>query len=335
MDLNAQPLDGDALLPQYDIALGAIGFEARARFAHSELRANAKIRTAIRFSDRQIHEFAANDAFFADAGFVAIEADPASVRTHLAAHLSTLARDESHGEISIIVDISSLTREHIAIICYEAIAHRELCSTPTTIDFVYAPAQYTPPPTEFGPIQVREPIIPELSGWSADADLPTALVFGIGYEPDIALGLEEEMEPGDVVVFRPSEHDSRYDAAIDEQNREFLSKMPPNKIVYYNVFDPFTLYATLANVVSGLQRDCRTTLIPLGPKIFTLCSILCGFEWLPAVSVWRVSAAEFAEPLNRLPLGTLEFLRVVVQPACIDRLSPFSVKDVNSGAVMV
>jgi hypothetical protein len=179
---------------------------------------------------------------------------------------------------------------------------------------VYSPARFTPPPTEFGPIHVREPVIPELSGWSADADLPTALVFGIGYEPDIALGLEEEMEPGQVVVFRPSEHDKRYDIAIDQQNREFLSKMPPNKIVYYNVFDPFTLYAKLANVVSGLQRDCRTTLIPFGPKIFSLCSILCGFEWLPAVSVWRVSAAEFAEPTNRVANGRLEFLRAIVQP---------------------
>jgi hypothetical protein len=318
MALNAQPLDRDALLPEYDIALGAIGFEARARFAYSELTAQAKIRSAIRFSDRRIHDFAANDAFFADAGFASIEADPSAVRTYLATRLAALAQEESHGGISILVDISSLTRQHIAIICYEVIAHRELCSSATTVDFVYSPAQYAPPPAEFGPIQVREPIIPELSGWSADADLPTALVFGIGYEPDIALGLEEEMEPGDVVVFRPAEHDPRYDAAIDEQNREFLSKMPPNKIVCYNVFDPFTLYAKLANVVSGLQRDCRTTLIPLGPKIFTLCSILCGFEWLPAVSVWRVSAAEFAEPTNRVPLGTLEFLRVVVQPTCLE-----------------
>jgi hypothetical protein len=210
----------------------------------------------------------------------------------------------------VFIDVSSLTRAHIARFAYDAFALSRRTSKKVVVDFVYSPAEFSPPPNDFGPISFRGPVIPELCGWNPDPEVSSALIVGIGYEPDLALGLSEEIEPEDVFAFRPAGHDPRYTSAIDRQNHDFLQKLPSERKLEYDVFDPYALYVKLINVVVGFKQKRRTTIVPLGPKIFSLCSVLCGLECLPALAVWRVTAAEFGEPVNRLANGRLDFLRV-------------------------
>ncbi|MFH1943473.1 MAG: hypothetical protein ABIL68_15330, partial [bacterium] len=80
--------------------------------------------------------------------------------------------------------------------------------------------------------------------------------------------------------------------------------------IEYNVFDIYSLYVRLCNVLAGLNYNSRPTIVPMGPKTFSLCCVLSGLEWMPYVSVWRVSAAEFGDPINRIPNKKLGFLRM-------------------------
>jgi hypothetical protein len=301
------------LLKQYTLSLGAIGYEARARYAFSKLGKLSKTNLALRFNDRQVHDFHKNDAFFNDMGFTLINAATECFRQEFRKMLSTIAKESPKGKISCIVDISSITRAHIAIICYEWFVASRVISRDILVDFVYSYAKYSEPPVEFGPIKVRGPVIPELCGWNGELEIPTSLIIGIGYEKDMALGITEELEPSDLVVFRPMRHEKRYSEAIDRLNKVFLESIPPDRIVNYNVYDIFSLYTKLCNAISGLVHDTRPTLVPMGPKIFSLCCVLSGLEWLHSVSVWRVSAAEFGDPINRVPNGDLGFLRMELQ----------------------
>ena len=307
--MHASPLKQTELRQHYDLLIGAVGYESRARFAFDNVIVDAASKWVIRFDDRQLHDFRRNELFFAKANFEVIGAGLPSIAAKLRNMVAPL-EGSPQGLATCLVDISSMTRSQIATICYELYLCSRIAQRELVVDFMYSFAAFTPPSKEFGPIRFRGPVIPQLGGWTAEPDLPIALVFGIGYEKDIALGLTEEIEPTDLLVFRPTGHDPRYDQAIDSQNCDFLDRIPQNRILTYDIYDPFGLYSRLINVISGFQRDRRTTIVPLGPKMFSLCSILCGMEWIPSVSVWRVSAAEFGEPTNRTANGKIGCLRM-------------------------
>lgn len=304
------PLSKASLFDEYTMSIGAIGFETRARYAFSQLPVLSKRKIALRFDDRHVHDFQENENFFNEKEFKIINASPEYLRKEIQEVALTFANKAAKKQISCIVDISSITRAHIASICYEWFAASYKYKSTIAIDFVYSHALFSEPPVEFGPIKVRGPVIPELCGWSPEPDIPSSLIIGIGYEKDIALGITEELEPSDLIVFIPILHDKKYSLAIDRLNKMFLDSIPSNKIIEYNVFDIYTLYARLCNVVAGLKHDTRPTLVPLGPKIFSLCCVLSGLEWMPYVSVWRVSSAEFGDPINRIPSGILGFIRL-------------------------
>jgi hypothetical protein len=316
INYRIKPLTEASLLDGYAMSIGAIGFETRARYAYSKLLVPSARKLALRFNDRQVHDFIENESFFINKGFKISNASTESLRKEIREAASSLAANSTKERISCLVDISSMTRAHIASICYEWFAASQTYGVNVVVDFTYSHAQFSEPPAEFGPIKVRGPVISELCGWSSDPDLTTSLIIGIGFEKDIALGMTEELEPSDLVVFRPVQHDEKYSQAIDRLNQDYFDTIPPNRVIEYNVFDMYALYTRLCNAVAGLIHDTRPTLVPLGPKVFSLCCMLSGLEWMPHISVWRVSAAEFGDPINRIPSGILGFLRMELGSLC-------------------
>ena len=63
----------------------------------------------------------------------------------------------------------------------------------------------------------------------------------------------------------------------------------------YRVEQPIDCFGMLESVVYGLLKSFSAIVLPFGPKVFTLCSLLVA-SLHPTVSIWRVSAGGAGKP---------------------------------------
>ena len=105
-----------------------------------------------------------------------------------------------------------------------------------------------------------------------------------------------------VWAFRPVAGDDDYDSAVQLANGEWLTDLPGGCVHDYRVRDPFGCFVELESLVYGLRQMSRVVLVPFGPKIFALCSLLVATIYSD-VGVWRVTPGKFETPVDRVAAG--------------------------------
>ena len=136
------------------------------------------------------------------------------------------------------------------------------------------------------------------------------LLLAWGYDLGKSVGTIEYIEPGEIWAMNPLGEDKRYEKSVLKANKLFMGALERNRIIDYDVFRPFETYYRLGSLVSGAMRSSRPVVIPFGPKIFTLCSLIVAINQYPNVSIWRVSSGKYEPVANRFPSGTVVGLRV-------------------------
>lgn len=182
------------------------------------------------------------------------------------------------------------------------------------IDFWYSMARFSPPPEDDAPNVAAGPVLPSFAGWATDPGAPIALILGLGYELDQAIGAVEYIEPAEVLAFDPSGSDAEYAEAIQRANAQLWSMgpKPPRRVTY----DPSRVFATfllVEGLLVGLVRRSRPVLLPFGPKVFTLVALLAT-QFHPACAVWRVSSGAAGTPVQRTATGEIVGLRARFRP---------------------
>ena len=152
------------------------------------------------------------------------------------------------------------------------------------------PGEFHEPKTEFPAIEQIGAVIPELSGFSADPELPIGVVAGLGYEYGLAVGLINRLEPRLTVCFRAVGHDPRYEEACRIANLDFDFGGNPTEVGSYPIRNPAVAFDYLENVVYGMSKSFRVVIVPLGPKLFAALATLIAIKNFSIVSVWRVAA---------------------------------------------
>lgn len=284
-----------------DIFVSALGYERRCTYAAYKLVKNFSERIAVRIADRKIYSFEKSMAWYSSNGFkihaakqLKIELTEAILRTH-----STLDRS-----IGITIDVSSMSRSVIADII------GTLMRTPCDIRarFVYCPAEFLPPGDQIQPVVQRGPVTGDFAGWSNRPDLPPTLILGLGYEYGRALGSLEYLEPSAAWAFSPFGDDTRYENAVARANADLCNLIPSTNLITYHVPEPFELCERLDSLIYGLLKFSRPTIVPFGPKIFALASMLVAKVYDGRVSVWRVSGDQSEEAIDRRASGRIVFL---------------------------
>lgn len=185
----------------------------------------------------------------------------------------------------------------------------EKCSFDVDVDWVYSSASFSEPPKHTTPIVKAEPVLPLFAGRPEDPEKPISAIIGIGYEYEKALGAIEFLEPANVYAFRPTRHDRRYTEAINTANASLWPVIDSERIINYSVDHPVDAFIDLESLIYGCLRDSRPVIIPFGPKVFFLCSLLVAVVHEPLVSVWRVSSGEYETPIDRIPDGKIVAIR--------------------------
>ncbi len=302
---------------EYDVLIGALGYECRASYIPGLLRANSGLKYVSVLQEVPGLCFDSNRSLFHEWGFVELEGDGALARKQIAIIADEL-EDVDNEYIRIALDVSSFTRARMAEIvlgiCDLArAANRRVCA-----DFWYAPGLFELPSDGDFITDVSEPVTPDFAGWSAKPELATSLVIGVGYEPERALGAVEYLDPAHIWCFVPVGDDPRFDRAVEKANESMWRSSPQAERIPYPVADPISTYVSLESLVYGLQRISRPIVLPFGPKIFSVCSLLIGIAYAPAVTVWRVSGGTQSGVRDCKPAGSSYCLPMSISPTKSD-----------------
>ncbi|MCU0613460.1 MAG: hypothetical protein MUD09_00095 [Desulfobacterales bacterium] len=283
----------------YDIILATVGYENRARFIPKNYKIQAKLKIAAAFKDNQVLDFKKNLNFFNENSYQIQIVKEDRFFNWIIKTLKNIKKNE----IKILVDISSMSRLRIAAIIAAIV--QLSAKKQFFVEFVYALAKYTPPPKMLGPITQMGPVLSYFAGWFPDPGINCAAIIGLGYDFGKAVGTIEYLEPYEIWALNPIGEDNKYEKAVRKANHHLLDVIDKNKLLNYEVKKPFETFYKIESLISKLIQSSRPTIVPFGPKIFCLISLLIAVMHYPKTSVWRVSSEKYEKILNRYPSGTV------------------------------
>lgn len=282
---------------QYDLAVFALGFESRATCFVKCIAPRSKHSVAFGFDHGHTESYSNNLALFLEAGVSAHQfLDDRSFEENFKGALALLSDNESE---RIFVDVSCFTRFRLASIVHEVFNIADNRTNELIVDFAYALAKFQRPSVQRHPNTVVGPAHRAFAGWSQGTYSSTAAVLGLGYEQDQAMGVVEYLQAGEVWAFSPFSPVPDYKPEVQKANELLLSEISPSHIIEYDVCSPSSMISTLESVVRGLSDEHSVVLVPFGPKIFVLCSLIVA-AIRQDVAVWRVSQGSRIEPNNRV-----------------------------------
>jgi len=301
--ISVERLSSDWSEHEYDLAIAAVGYERRARYIFETYTINARIKAAAGFPKQQVFEFQENSNWFEANGFAVVTVSDHDYGSWLASRIAlapSISGRADKDSIHLIIDISSLSRVRIADIITtlrSSVVHHEI-----VVDFVYSLAAFTPPPSNQSPNTHVGPVSKAFAGWWEEPDRLLSAVVGIGYEQDKALGAVEYLQAQDVWLFQPESVEKQYTSALNLANEALLKTIDSRHHFSYRVHDPMDCFSRLRSLVDGLAIKSNVVLLPFGPKLFVLCSLLVA-AGRDQIAVWRVSAQTDEEPVNRIGSG--------------------------------
>lgn len=292
----------------YDLFVATLGYETRSSFISKKADLKATKNIAIGFTSDQILKYQLNKSWFESAGFEVVEVEDKAFIEVMARACNdacdTRATPEK-GRVRIAVDISSVTRLRMALILqFLGMASG---SFPIEVDFYYALAEFSDPPSRVQANTHVGPVLPSLSGWWTEPERPVAAAVGLGYEENRALGAVEHIQASAVFTFIPRSPVQAYTPALHVANRTLLQQVRPENRFEYDVAQPVDTFIALESFAFGITRSHNLILLPFGPKIFALTSMLVAIVH-PDVAVWRVSGSD--EKVDRHATGEIFGLSV-------------------------
>jgi len=290
-------------LKGYDLIVTASGYESRARFVAEKIghqEPGPCTRLVLSFAEHK-KECARpeNDAVFEGLGYKSSLCQGRSDAevTKVVAHALENLRDVP--EPRILVDISSMTRAWYGAVVRSLMALRR--ESKLVVHFAYTSAEFVPPPDEYPPNRIVGP----LAGFTGNTlpTKPTALILGLGYDKDRAIGLKDHLDPQLTVLFYADPAiDSRYVPHVLSVNEGLIREAGDDCVFTYPYEDGAAAFRLLESVSNGLTRDWRVVLCSMGPKAFGLYCFLVA-SLARDISIWRVSADLHEVPYNHKPFG--------------------------------
>lgn len=287
-----------------DLLIVALGYEARSSHVATVFSESAARKIALAFDSSTVLSYSENEGLLLGLGFELLPMER-DVGVQI---LEVLNSDATPGSV-VGVDISSLTRLQIAQLV-DALLH--LPHENLRVVFLYAPAASgnwndTPQP---GPLTVANPIHPAFTSWVDDPVWPLAAIIGVGVEDNLALGVAEYLDVSLVHAFVPIGGDEAFERMNESANRDFFLASYLVRRSEYDIKNAFGLFARLESLIYGVSRESRVAVVPLGPKIFALCSLLAVSFSDRDATVWRFSSEGELAPQDRTAAGSIVSLVV-------------------------
>ena len=284
---------------EFDIIICASGYERRATHFLNVLKysqvTNAK-KICFAFKDRIELSRERNDIIFKKRGFSFIEIASNKIE-YFSIKFHELFKVIRKKRIKIFFDYSCMTS-----IMYAAILKyfKDFCDLfeQASIMFSYTQANYTKPQKN-NSIYLNYPI-PLFNPIQA-TDKKIALIMGLGYEENKALGLYEyfQNDKDDIYLFITGGSSQEFYKEVKKNNQKLLNITNEQNVLYYDLDNISHLISTLDSLANYLiSTDYRVVIAPIGPKVFTLCSMLVNLNH-KEITTYRLSDGEKGKSMDK------------------------------------
>lgn len=284
---------------EVDYFICSSGFESRGTYFYlsnkSKFVGSKKI--CFRFPDRKELARPDNDKTFDEHKFEFIDITTQLIEDYLIL-FHRLFNFTPSKTINVVVDFSSMTTTiYAALLKY-------FFSLPDTfieasIYFSYTIALFTEP-SSTEPLVFNHPI--SIFDTLQTTDKKIALIIGLGFEKDKALGLYQyfDNDKDDIYLFATVKTPTNnYFDTVFKNNQELFKSINEENIIYYDLDNVTHLISTLDSLVNYLiNSNTRVVLAPIGPKQFTLVSLLINL-FHNDVTTYRFSHGDKGKPVDR------------------------------------
>jgi hypothetical protein len=276
----------------FNLAIWGLGFESRAISAFDQIACNSCHNVVFGYtSNTNVLHYQTNKSVYESQSCKIYECEDSDIIAHLRAEFETNGYTVP---INVYLEISVMSRHRLASIMTFLLEH---LSEGSNLTVSYSLSSYVEPPEEPTPIRTLGEICPDLCGELGDLNLPTAVIFGLGYEKSKALGVSNYLDSSIVFALIPESPNTEFEGAVRANNDDFLEILPEDHISTYKVMSPYSTYVDLKSLILSLIDESRPLLIPLGPKILSALSVIIGIEL--GIPVWRVSSDHLEIPTER------------------------------------
>jgi hypothetical protein len=295
---------------EFDIFICSSGFETRSRHFFSKFSQEKPLKkVCFSFLDRKVLSKNENDEFFSSNEFIIYYFDNFSLHEVIELYTKIFAEFKKE-TINVLIDYSSMNKiMYAGLVKYFAIAGDAYSAS---IFFSYTPASYSEPALARSNLHNQPiPLFPTVEL----TDKKIALLAGLGYAEGKAHGLIEylQIDNNDIYLFYTSKNTGEsYFEKVKEHNNYILNKIPLQNQFQYeleNVTQVFNLLESLCNYL--ISKSYRVIIAPLGPKVFSLISILLTLKYND-LTILRVSDGITGEPVDKLPTRDKEFIIINV-----------------------
>jgi len=103
----------------------------------------------------------------------------------------------------------------------------------------------------------------------------TALILGLGHEKKVSETISNMINPDLLYLFYADPPaDKRFAEKVYVNNHKLIKETPIRNLVAYPIHNGQTIYQSLINTILPLRDEYSIVLVPHGPKIFSLVSVL-------------------------------------------------------------
>ncbi|MDI9857968.1 hypothetical protein [Flectobacillus roseus] len=285
----------------FDFIVCASGFEERSTYS-SKILDRMKVFTSYKicfsFKGRKLHSKIENDEYFRKNKFSFISVESNDIDYYVdkfLVNISQRQKEKNKERISIFIDYSCM----ITIIYAGLLKCLNRLDIINTVDvyFSYSHAKLTESKVN-NPLSFNHPI--PLFDHIQSTNKKVALLLGMGYEENKALGLHEYFQSTSEDIYLFIIRNNGFYEKVLTSNQHLINMVNKSNIIYYELENLNPLINTLDSMVNFLiYQDYRVVLAPIGPKIFNLIALIVNM-YHREVTTYRLSDGNNGNPINKI-----------------------------------
>jgi len=256
-----------------DVFIAASGYESRSTAIPRKVEGLDCRKVAITFTEYSKElQRPENDKYFKSQGFEMLPASGFEIPDY-----SKVLLPSGSDKLKVLIDISVMTRTW-----YHGLL-KYIVNLPDnkqiSLRVVYCPAENVHAVKLRKSLSINYLNMVTKSGKSID-DRPTALLLGLGHEQDIARRLHEIIRPDRTkLLYADPEMRKEYVEKIFITNHSLINRTDIKELFAYPMHDTSVIYSLLVDLIMPLRKDYRVIIIPQGPKIFSLISMIVQLSY--------------------------------------------------------
>lgn len=276
---------------QPDLFIASLSHESRST-SITKLFEGVSCRKVALIGDNLLKEYAylSNLKYFTDQGFEIIELDS---KTGI---LDEIMGKNTSAYQNIILDCTSLTQfVYYSILSW--LGENDKMQQ-AKVRLVYTTAAYV---DEGAPPRVKK-VKDFLKVRSGIRKQKRMLILGLGQEPNVSEMICKIVKPDLLYLFYADPPvEKKFVEKVFVNNHSVINGVPIRNLIAYPINNGQTIYQSLADVILPLRDEYAITIIPQGPKIFSMAAMLLQMGYPDTVLSYPVFKR--GQLQDRLPCG--------------------------------